>query len=91
MDAARGGDGELLADDRAHERAVMIRCRPTTVGRMPEHALADAGDDRSHHGVRSAEVLRRLAVVWLGYSVVSTVTENEAEKLDPGAAQRRAS
>ena len=55
-DAARRSDRELLPDDRAHERAVVIGRGSAAVGRVAEHARADALDDRLHHRVRAAQV-----------------------------------
>ena len=55
-DAARGQHRQLLADDRAHERAVVVGRGPAAVGRVAEHARPDPVDDRGHHRVRTAQV-----------------------------------
>ena len=63
--ASRDRDRQLLSDDRADERAVMVGRGTAAIARMTEHARTDAADDRGHHGVGVAQVRDRLPVIGL--------------------------
>src|SRR6476660_9237616 len=65
MDAAGGGNRQLLAHDRAKQRAVVVARRPAAVGARPQLAGPDPRDDLLHHGIRAAQVLDRGTVIRL--------------------------
>jgi hypothetical protein len=57
MDRASGGGRELLADDRAHQRAVMVA--RTTRAAVSEPVDADLVDQGCQHRIGRSEVSHR--------------------------------